>query len=60
MTREGKDKDPRRDKGKAKAAEPASKRQKTRDEREAEAAERVADAFDVIQSRRAGGIRIGE
>ena len=48
------------DKGKGKAAEPPQKKRKTREEREREAAERAADAFDAMESRRAGGICIGD
>ena len=48
------------DNGKEKALEPLKKKRKTLAEQEAEAAERAADAFDAMQSRHAGGIRIGE
>ena len=48
------------EKGKGKAPDPPQKKRKTFEEREREAAERAADAFDAMQSRRAGGIRIGE
>jgi len=62
MAREGRDKDQGKDRGKGKeiAPEPAKKKQKTRDEREAKAAERIANAFDAMHSGRVGGIRIGE
>ncbi|WVZ85243.1 hypothetical protein U9M48_032190 [Paspalum notatum var. saurae] len=48
------------DKGKAKAIEPPKKKRKTQAEKEAEAAERAADAFNAMESRRAGRIQIGE
>ena len=60
MAHEGRDKDKGKEKGKAKAVEPAPKKRKTREQRDAEAAERATDAFDAMQSRCAGGIRIGE
>ncbi|WVZ88666.1 hypothetical protein U9M48_035158 [Paspalum notatum var. saurae] len=42
------------------ALEPAKKKLKTHEEHEAKTAERVADAFDSMQSSRAGIIEIGE
>ena len=48
------------EKGKGKAPDPPRKKRKTLEEREREAAERAAAAFDAMESRRAGGIRIGE
>ena len=48
------------DKGKSKALDPPRKKRKTLEEREREAAERAAAAFDAMESHRAGGIQIGE
>ena len=43
----------KRDKGKATVLEPPQKKKRSREKREHDAAERVADAFDAMQSRRA-------
>ena len=48
------------DKGKSKAPDPPRKKRKTLEEREREAAERAAAMFDAMESRRAGGIQIGQ
>ena len=48
------------DKGKAVAPKPAKKRKYTQEEKEREAAEPAAAAFDAMESRRAGSIQIGE
>ena len=50
----------KRDKGKATVLEPPQKKKRSREKREHDAAERVADAFDAMQSRHARGISIEE